>query len=149
MSLISDSTKSKLEGVFDLIHDTFKIPVTVINKGKKTIVSSDPNYSNIYNQRPSQTSVQYSNNENTIYVRILYSNPKDIEVPDVSNNDILKLLLNNNEVRIKTTRSDYETYFKNSTKVEFDGKTFKLNSSPKFHGLFNRNYVTLFLKETD
>lgn len=149
MSLISNNAKEKFGKVFDQIHETFQTPITVINKGEKTIVSSDPNYNPVYGNRPNQNSFEYTKNTDTIYVRILYSQPDDIKNPDLSNNDILKLLLNNNEIRIKAKKEDYEKYFKNSTKIEVDGKTFKTSTSPKLHGLFDRNYVTIFLKEID
>ena len=75
--------------------------------------------------------IQYSDNNNTEYFGEFNSATK-IQRPD-------------SRVRIKMKIEDYE-YIKDAKRFEFDGRLFLLDSDPRFHGLFNVHFCTIYLK---
>lgn len=148
-SLINDSDKSKLEAVFNDIHDTFARDIKFIKDAKKVILSTDPHYNYLYNNTRGQvSSIQYKIVEATFKARILYIGRQTEDIFDGETNAQIKVDKHVGEVRIKVDPVGYE-YLKETKRCEFDGRKFSVISDEIPHGLFEPKFYTFYLKPID
>jgi len=146
-SLITGNQKSSLIGEMVNIHDTFKRPLKAFKEGKKVVLSTNPNYNHIY-QKPSD-GIQVVKIERTIEARVYYySKSQGKQGMNITSEDALQVQGSEGDVRIKITNEDFE-FFTDVERVTLDDEIFRIASSPRRHGLFGAEFVTLILKRLD
>jgi hypothetical protein len=141
---ISDSQKKALSEEFNKLHDTFARDVVVYKDAQKVVINTDPNYNYLYNQGGGATNVQNVPQKQIFKVRIKYSDNNDNEYFGEFNSST-KIQRPDSRVRIKMKIADYD-YIKDAKRFEFDGRMFLLDSDPRFHGLFDVHFCTMYLK---
>ncbi len=143
-SFLSDAQKLALSQQFNKLHDTFARDVVVYKDAKRVIINTDPNYNYLYNHTGGTESVQNVPQKQTFKVRIQYSDNNNNEYFGEFNS-ATKIQRPDSRVRIKMKIEDYD-YIKDAKRFEFDGRLFLLDSDPRFHGLFDVHFCTIYLK---
>lgn len=146
-SLISVNQKISLQAVFTDIHDTFKRSLKAFKDGKKIVLSSNPNYSHVYEQRP-LGNITYESVEKTIEARVYYlkSGQEKEAITPAAQGD-LTIEQANAHVRLKVTPEDFE-FLNTAERIVLDGHVFRISSTEVPHGLFGSGFYTIFLKRT-
>lgn len=146
MSFLTTIDKTAIQGVFDKIHDTFKIPIVVYKKEKQVFISTNNTYNSLYdrelNQNPSREEVKKYDK----FARVLYDSKQNkIFLQSDTNVGIPEPL---GEVRLKV---DEETYnlINGSERVELDGRAWNLHGDPARTGPFDSQYYVLYLKREE
>lgn len=143
-SLISDAQKSTYKSIIDNIHDTFKRLLMVYKEGTKIVISSDPNYSHIYEQPSDNVQIQTSSRQ--ISARIYYF-PRYLKKEEITptGGDTLALRQNAEQVRLRMSKDDFD-FVKDAERFVFDDHTYTKSSTEVPTGLFADSFYTLYLR---
>ena len=144
-SLVSNSEKAHLTGIFNDIFDTFKRDITVYKESKKVI--QEINLDGVFGYG------EYSQPANYTYVPVTGVYPavikyaNDAEFKDV---DQFTAHIPFGHATIKV-REDARDFIKNdkTEKITFDNKTFELESSDKVQRFLDSEYYIFLVKSTN
>ena len=150
-SLLTQSQKDSLATVISYIADTWERPIVIYKEAALVIISTDPNFNRFQqniqdNDAPDRIPQRFE-----VPARIWYQKQQGFPylfpyVGGALDETQMKNNIPNGEVRIKLKVADYDRFFLDIKQVEFDGYKFTLDSTERPHGLFNKEYVTFWLK---
>jgi hypothetical protein len=144
-SLISDSEKASLTGIFNDIFDTFKRDIVVFKEPKKTI--QEINLDGVFGYGEYAQAANYTYTPVTgIYPAVIrYANDAEFkEVDDFTSN----IPFGHATIKVK---EDAREFIKNdkTEKITFDDKTFELASSDKVQRFLDNEYYIFLVRATD
>lgn len=142
-SLLSEEEKEEYSDVFGDLHDTFCRKILVYKTPERVIISTNNSYNFIYTDQQEGLNVQYIPVSGFLDVRIKWLNPSDLK----GNKDI-KEEVHGNVVRLKIKKEDI-SWFENWKHIEIDGRTVQYFGTSQPHGLFDPNFYTIYLEESD
>jgi len=147
-SFLSASQTSKIETMFDCLHETFSQKINVYKDAKRTLIASNPKYNSVYGrtQTGKDDSVQYTLQPKVFDARVYYIKTEEE-------------LLNNYKTQTKTiipkgnvkviVRKDGFDYLQESRRVEFDGRMFTIKTDGSPYGLTGNLFYTFYLDPLD
>lgn len=143
MNLLPDADQLLYDDVFNDIHDTFSRKIVVYKTPERVVISTNPNYNFIYTDAQEGMNVQYIPVSGVIDVRIKWLDPSDLK----GQKDI-KEEVHGNIVRLKVKKEDIY-WFDDWKRVEIDGRTVQYFGTTQPHGLFDPNFYTIYLEESN
>ena len=141
-SLISDTEKATLTGVFGDVFDTFKRDIVIYKEPVKTISSiSEANLFG-YGDSSSAVNYTYTPQSGTYSAIIKYQDQQDQNYYSDLNGPILK-----GDVRIKV-KKDCRDFIENgkTERIEFDSKSWNLASSDSLKKFLDSEYYVYYLE---
>jgi hypothetical protein len=143
MNLVPDNDQLLYDDVFNDIHDTFSRPILIFKTPTRTVISTNLSYNFIYSDTQDDFDVEYTPVSGIINSRIKWLNPSDLK----GQKDI-KEEIHGNIVRLKIKKEDM--YFFNEWKrIEIDGRPVQFFGTNQPHGLFDPNFNTIYLEESN
>jgi len=149
-SFLTTAQKEALATVISYIADTWERPIVIYKEAGQLIISSNENYNRFEaaiqnNSEPERVPQRFD-----VMARIWYQKQQDYPyaypyVGGAKDETQLKDNVPDGRVRIKLKVAAYDQIFLDVKQVEFDGYKFTLDSVERPHGLFNKEYVTLWL----
>lgn len=127
------------------MHDTFSRSIFAYKESQKLILSTDPNFNYLYNNVKGVSQILRKSQFKSIKARIQYMDRDNTVMYDNEADAQIKAQGPVGEVRIKVDHEGNE-YFKDTKRVEIDGRMFFKVSDVKKHGLFSPKYFTYYLK---
>lgn len=143
MKLVSDLDQLSYDNVFNDIHDTFSRKIVVYKTPERVVISTNPNYNFMYTDAQEGIDVKYVPVSGLIDARIKWLNPSDLK----GQKDI-KEEVHGNIVRLKIKKEDIE-WFNDWKHIEIDGRTVQFFGTSQPHGLFDPNFYTVYLEESE
>ena len=143
-SLISDTNKADLQSTIMDVWDTFKRPIIIYKEPEKVIISTNPNYSRFGDNSQNQYNPPVTPQPITVYATILHEKRQRLTYIDAANSQI-KVKNDEGQVRIKVDSTGYNVMV-GAKNIELDGFQYRVNSSPRPHGLFTPSLWTFFLE---
>lgn len=144
-SILSSEQKKALETVMQSMHDTFARSIFAYKEAQKLILSTDENFNYLYNNVKGVSQVLKKTQFKAISARIQYMDRNNTAMYDSQVDAQIKLEGPVGEVRIKVDEEGNE-YFKDTKRIEIDGRMFFKVTDVKKHGLFRPKYFTYYLK---
>jgi len=144
-SLLSQAEKDAYSLPFQDLHDTFSRQIVYFKEPDKVVISTDVNYNPYYDNI--DESVEYIFQSGVISARILYNKDvnQDYSTPLGGNKESFRYVSPDGFARIKIRKEDYAV-FEDAINITFDGLEFENEKTPRPHGLFQPNFLTLYLK---
>lgn len=144
-NLISTAQKAELQTAINHVHDTFVRAITVFKDSTVVTLAVTDDYAHAYRSQR-KTSTNTTPSEFTINARIYYY-PKGGETKELNltSDDNIILQDPNAELRLKIAAAD-RTTFDDVELVIVDGFSFRIDSSPRPHGILGIQYYTYTLK---
>lgn len=143
-SYISQSIKNLARNAIDNLHATFARDITIIEHGRKRVITNSPNYNSIY--RFSKTSeVEIEPVYHTVKARIEYENAKNNNLRDDEIDSAPQINLPNGSVVVTVDPNGFEL-LKDSERVEFEGRKYTISSDGNPKGFFGPQYYDFILK---
>ena len=130
------------------LHDTFGRDIVVYKEAQKTVISTDPNFNQLYNTGGATTnSVKNTPVRKVFKARIKYDTDRNLEYFGEADSQVKVNRVNSESLlRIKLLKEDYE-YIKDSKRIELDSRMFHVQSDARAHGLFDVvQFYTIYLK---
>jgi hypothetical protein len=143
MNLLPDADQLLYDDVFNDIHDTFSRKIIVYKTPERIIISTNSNYNFIYTNNQDGLEVQYIPVSGTLDARIKWLDPSDLK----GQKDI-KEEIHGNIVRLKIKKEDIG-WFDDWKRVEVDGRPVQFFGTAQPHGLFDPNFYTIYLEESN
>lgn len=143
MNLIPDSDQLLYDNVFNDIHDTFSRKIVVYKTPERVVISTNSNYNFVYSSTQDGLEVQYIPVSGILDARIKWLDPSDLK----GQVDI-KEEVHGNIVRLKIRKEDI-VWFEDWKRIEIDGRTVQFFGTSQPHGLFDPNFYTIYLEESN
>jgi hypothetical protein len=147
-SFLSTSQKSKIERLYNKLHETFAQNITVYKNGKKTLIAHDPKYNSIYGRSNtgSRDSIEYETISETFDSRIYYIKTEE----ELFNNESsqLKVIMPKGSVKIIVRKEGFD-FIQEARRVEFDGRKFSIQTDGAPYGLTKNLFYTFYLTPLD
>lgn len=144
-SILSSEQKKALEAVMESMHDTFARSIFAYKEAQKLILSTDENFNYLYNNVKGVSQILKKSQFKAIKARIEYMDRNNTSMYDSQVDAQIKVEGPVGEVRIKVDQEGND-YFKDTKRVEIDGRMFFKITDVKKHGLFSPKYFTYYLK---
>jgi hypothetical protein len=142
-NLISDEQRNVYQAAFKDIHDTFSRKAIVYKTPKRIVLSTTPDYNFMYTDAQEALDVQYIPVSGEINVRVKWLNPAELKgIKDI------KEEIHGNIVRLKIHKDDLY-WFDDWKRVEIDGKVVQYFGTSQPHGLFEPNFYTVYLEQSE
>jgi hypothetical protein len=139
---ISDAQKVAIKGIVDKIHETFARPIVVYRFGQKTTFKTVESYNKLYKKSNPQEQVELNRNSRTIMARIQY---QTFDQTDFFQNQTQeKIVIPEGVVYLKVDKEAY-VYMHDAKTVEFDDRTFSIQSPGQPLGMFGPQYYKFTL----
>jgi hypothetical protein len=147
-SFLSTSQKTKIEKLYNKLHETFSQEITVYKNGKKTLIAHDPKYNSVYgrNNLGKRDSVEYETISETFGARIYYIKTEE-ELFNNENSQI-KVITPKGSVKV-IVKEDGFKFIEESRRVEFDGRKFSIQTDGSPYGLTGNLFYTFYLTPLD
>lgn len=145
-SLISDTEKAVLTGIFGDIFDTFQRSIVVYKEPIKTAVQVNPsNFVYGFGESQAEDAYTYTQVTGVFPAVIRYGNSPQ----DVTQNTDLNAYISAGEVNIKV-RPDCRDFINNglTEKIVFDDRTFTVDSEERKQMFLNSEFYIFKLKAT-
>lgn len=143
-SLISDSEKKVLSGVFEDIFDTFKREIVVYKEPTKTISSINEAALFGYGEDSSITNYTYESKSGAYNAIVRYQDKQDESYYSEMNGPIPK-----GDVRIKVKKDCRDFIEQGKTeRIEFDDKAFNVVSDDSVKRFLDSEYFVYYLERT-
>ena len=127
------------------MHDTFARSIFAYKEAQKLILSTDENFNYLYNNVKGVSQILKKSQFKAIKARIEYMDRNNTSMYDSQVDAQIKVEGPVGEVRIKVDQEGND-YFKDTKRVEIDGRMFFKITDVKKHGLFSPKYFTYYLK---
>jgi hypothetical protein len=149
-SLIGSARMSKVNRLFNNLHDTFAREITVYKNAKRVAIASSPQFNAVYGSAGASNTFEYQTVSQTFSARIYYIKMDQEFFSNNSNNSDSqnKIIMPQGSVKIVVDPAGYE-FVKEARKVEFDGITFAIKSDGEPIGLFENQYYEFYLTPID
>lgn len=159
MSLLGTGILKQAEDLIFQNFDTWKRQITIWKTPKKTVVSTNPTkYNPIYGNNNPTTQITFTPVSGNFDVDIVYTSSffrqkADRTTPDgafnaETNPSQLKLFQDKGDVRITLDETARNFLVSGSNdRIQFDGKSFKINTSERPHTIYERNLYDVWLIE--
>lgn len=137
------------------LEDTFGTPLNLYKTSQELLIAQNPEFNFAYQNPQPGATVSYITQSGTFPARIKYLDDEELQLLLATQGrmdagqDQLRLLQSKPVVRIKIGQSGANFIGDNFERAMFDGNIFVLYRAPRLHGLFTRNYTTLYLQKTD
>jgi len=139
---ISDAQKVAIKGIVDKIHETFARPIVVYRFGQKTTFKTVESYNKLYKKSNPQEQVELNRNSKVIMARIQY---KTFDQQDFFQDQTQeKIVIPEGTIYLKVDREAY-LYMHDAKTVEFDERTFSIQSPGQPLGMFGPQYYKFTL----
>ena len=147
-SFLSTSQTSKIETMFDCLHETFSQKINVYKDAKRTLIASNPKYNSVYGrtQTGKDDSVQYTLQPKVFDARVYYIKTEEETFNNFKTQT--KVILPRGSVKV-IVKKDGFNYLVESRRVEFDGRTFTVDSDGRPFGLTSNIFYTFYLTPLD
>lgn len=145
-SLLSTTLKNTLNNVFNDIHATFGRPITIYQSAQEVVLVSNPDNNFLYQQAPMNSLTSTVVQSGVYLARILYGKRQPTNQFSSPGNMQNQIELSEGQVRIKMDPTG-SAFLTKAGRIQFDGVTYKLDSDPRYHGLFDPNFQTTYLKK--
>lgn len=149
---LSSNMESTINTMYDTLHETFAQTITVFKNSKRTVISTNSRYNNIYGRTNtgSKSNIEYTTESQSFEARVYYIN---MEEEYLSNNENQrgtqnKIILPNGSVKI-VVKSDAYEFLQEARRVDFDGIRFAIKSDGEPRGLTTNKFYTFLLTPTD
>lgn len=149
---LSSNMESTINTMYDTLHDTFAQTITVFKNSKRTVISTNSRYNNIYGRTNtgSKSNIEYTTESQSFEARVYYIN---MEEEYLSNNENQqgtqnKIILPSGSVKI-VVKSDAYEFLQEARRVELDGIRFAIKSDGEPSGLTTNKFYTFLLTPTD
>jgi hypothetical protein len=149
---LSSNMESAIDTMYDTLHETFAQTITVFKNSKRTVISTNSRYNNIYGRTNtgSKSNIEYTTESQSFEARVYYIN---MEEEYLSNNENQrgtqnKIILPNGSVKI-VVKSDAYEFIKEARRLELDGIRFAIKSDGEPSGLTSNKFYTFLLTPTD
>lgn len=145
---LSSSKISRIESLYDTLHETFAQNITVYKNGKKTLIAHDPKYNSVYsrNNAGKRDSVEYTVVSKTFSARIYYIKTEE----EFFNNykSQTKVILPKGSVKVVVKKDAFD-YIQEARRVEFDGRRFTIHTDGAPYGLTSNLFYTFYFTPLD
>jgi len=145
---LSSSKISRIESLYNTLHETFAQNITVYKNGKKTLIAHDPKYNSVYgrNNSGNRDSVEYSVVSKTFGARIYYIKTEE----ELLNNykSQAKVILPKGSVKVVVKKDAFD-YIQEARRVEFDGRRFTIHTDGSPYGLTSKLFYTFYFTPLD
>ena len=143
-SLISDSEKANLVGIFTDVFDTFKREIVVHKDPIKVIDQINLTAIFGYDEFSNETNYSYETNNKTISAVVRYS--ENHSFADIDKNTI-NLIQGDASIKVEKAGRDYINNGK-TEKIVFDGKTFNVDGQEMIQRFLDSEFYIFNLKLT-
>jgi hypothetical protein len=142
MNYFNPQQKIAYSKAFYDIHDTFSRDIVVFKHPNATLISSEPTFNFLYSQQ-TDDSVMYTPVSGIFPARIKWEHAYKIN----DARDIRPTIFGN-YCRLKV-KADALAFISGSRgqRIEVDGRTVNWIGSSEVHGLFNRDFYHIYLRE--
>lgn len=151
-SLISDAEKAAMEALLSDVADTFARPLTIIRQANEVVIYNNPDNSFIYQNTPFNTETIVTPVTGVFNGRIWYERRQPLDLLSslggIRGTDQLDVRVQEGYARLKLPPSG-AAFMNGAERVQFDGNSFTIDSTPRPHGLFTPQYYTYWLKRTN
>ena len=141
-----------MEAILVDVADTFARPLTLVRQAKEVVVYNNPDHSFIYQQTPFNTDPTITPVTGVFNGRIWYERRQPLDLLSSlggqRGTDQLDVRVQEGYARLKLPPSG-ASFMAGAERVQFDGNTFTIDSTPRPHGLFTPQYYTYWLKRTN
>ena len=145
---LSSSKISKIDALYDRLHETFAQTITVYKEATKTLIAHNPKYNAVYGRTETgkDDSVEYMVIPKTFDARIYYIKTEE----ELLNNykSQTKTILPKGSVKIIVKKEGFN-YLQEARRVEFDGRMFTIKSDGSPYGLTGNLFYTFNLSPLD
>ena len=145
---LSSSKISKIDALYDRLHETFAQTITVYKEATKTLIAHNPKYNAVYGRTETgkDDSVEYTVIPKTFDARIYYIKTEE----ELLNNykSQTKTILPKGSVKIIVKKEGFN-YLQEARRVEFDGRMFTIKSDGSPYGLTGNLFYTFNLSPLD
>jgi len=147
-SFLSASQTSKIETMFDCLHETFSQKINVYKDAKRTLIASNPKYNSVYGrtQTGKDDSVQYTLQPKVFDARVYYIKTEEETFNNFKTQT--KVILPRGSVKVIVKKDGFD-YLVESRRVEFDGRVFTVDSDGRPFGLTSNIFYTFYLTPLD
>ena len=139
---ISDAQKVAIKGIVDRIHETFARPIVVYKFGKRTAFNTVDSYNKLYKKSNPQEQIELTQNSRTIMARIQYARFDQMDFFQERTQE--KIVVPDGTIYLKVDREGY-LFLKDAKTVEFDERTFSVQSPGQPLGMFGPQYYKFTL----
>jgi hypothetical protein len=145
-SLFTDEDKKEVNGIFDLLHDTFAKTITVYHDAKKTI-TKDVGFNSVYGTVGSTESISYETVSYTVEARIRFDRVlAEQNFPEAGS--ALRLDKPAGEAKVTVKLVDYNK-INGAKRVEYLGKKYHIVTDFRPQGFFDTRYYSFFIKPVE
>lgn len=139
---ISEIQKQNIRDIVDRIHETFARPIVAYKVGQKTQLLNNQSYNRLYKTSSPEQQVVLEQNSKTIMARIQYKNFDQMDFFQEAAQE--KIVIPEGTIYLKVDREGY-LYLKDAKTVEFDERTFSVQSPGQPLGMFGPQYYKFLL----
>jgi hypothetical protein len=143
--LLTAEEKAEYSLAIQDIHDTWKRPVLIWKNAEQTIIDSTENFNYFYRNSPQLNQpTTYEAVSGVFDMRIRWGDPtKDNNLKD------LKPEVHGNLCRMKMEQDAFDFLSNDAKHIEIDGRKCVVEGFSRPHGLFDIQYYTVFVRETN
>jgi hypothetical protein len=149
---LSSNMESAIDTMYDTLHETFAQTITVFKNSKRTVISTNSRYNNIYGRTNtgSKSNIEYTTESQSFEARVYYINMEEEYLSNNQNQQGTqnKIILPNGSVKI-VVKSDAYEFIKEARRLELDGIRFAIKSDGEPSGLTSNKFYTFLLTPTD
>ena len=139
---ISESQKQVIKSIVDRIHETFARDVVAYKFGQKVSFQTQESFNKLYKRSDPNAQYDLKQNSKVIKARIKYE--KIDQMDFFQNNAQEKIVIPEGVVYLKVDEEGF-LYMKDAKTVEFDGRTFSVQSPGQPLGMFGPHYYKFLL----
>ena len=148
MSFLSPEQESSVNQGMWRLHNQFVEPFYAYLSGQTTIISESPDHNSFYGGAPDNTETVTTFNSGLFFARTSYLNHSDNlnGLNFAGNTQELSATTANNILKIITDETG-KSYLSDCERIEWSGEYWEKKSSPKRHGLLQKNFNTYYFSE--
>lgn len=149
MGFLTTGQEAQVNAAMNSLHYNFaeRNPFYARDISGATVVSSNPNHNSFYGGSPQNTTVTNVETSGLFYARTKFvTETNDLENLDFNgNNQKLPALVGNTVLKVITDVTG-KSLLENSKDIFWDGDWYENASTPRKHGLLQKNFYTFYLE---
>jgi len=150
MSFFSASQEAQINASMENLHYEFaaRNPFYAVKEGTETIVSENPNHNAFYGSAPLNSETVTTKVSGLFFARAYYLNNDDNfhQINFQNNTQNISTNVAQNILKV-VTDSTGKMLLEDADRIEWDGEWFRKKSTPKKHGLLQKNFNTYYFEE--